>query len=1144
MPALAASLERRAAGKRAAKFPGIRTAADGSDAVVWVESNLSQAAYAYTMPPANRMAEHFEREVGRGKRNLWDEPLVYRAAECASSAASMCEGFALAGGRVTTFTGGQHLLQISEVLHAAAGKRLPMVFHVAASALASQAMTIQAGHDDISAVTDCGWGILFARNAQEAADLAVIARRAAELSETPFLNVQDGFITTHGFETVYLPEPELLKVFVGAPERRVRNLFNPVEPLITSPLENQDSYMRGRIAQRFFYERVRPSLETAIADYAELTGRKYGLLRTYRMEDAEYAILGAGSLMDSADAAVDHLRAGGLRVGAVSITSLRPFPSYEIVTALARCRGVAVIERTDTPLAAANPLSEQLKAALAAAQMGEDARLLRVPEVFAGAAGIGGRPVTPALLVAAIENMTRNGRRNFVLGVKHPDALTQGPEFDCRPAGAHTLRIHSRAGLGSLAAARLIAAVASDVYKAEVKVGSDHRGEERIVPTTSTVTFAPKRIFGHVDPPSVDAVAVHATEAFVFSDPLAGLRSGGTLFIESDLPSKEVWTALPQEVRRTLRERKIDLFALDAQGISRTVCTTPGMADRARGLALLGAYLKVTPWRSPNTVPEAELLAGIEAALNKSFAHRSPAVLAEDLEVVRRGHQDVKLVIPPDENRDYGSGASKRARRNGFKAAAPAEIVPAGFCDHVLQNYLDGRESVLDSDLFIARSVVPAGSAELRSFRHISDGIPRFTAKSCTGCMECVNLCPDGAIFARVVEPETIEHVPPEIHAHFSFTPKYYEAFRKRGETGGLFGLYIDPDRCKGCGECVEVCGNREALAMTPKSQVDLDLYDRAREFFETLPDTPERFVNEKTLGDILLLSRTRLHTGGAGSCMGCGESSAIRMLLAGTGFVYGAEQMGVVAASGCHTAAASTYPFTPVKVSWTNTLASNAPADATGIRLKWDRDGHAARRLWILGSEDALVGEGYSSFEALLRSGLDIKILVMDKSLRSPVGDLGLPILMHHDVLVAQTTAAHVNHFYKSVMAANEYPGPAVVICYSACTTDHGIGDDRAAAQAKLAVESRTFPLYLSDPRMGERVRERLDIRGNPSLREDWYKDPKSGEAVDFFSYARCEGRFGGHLDGSGQPDSHLKQIRKEVLRNWRALQDLAGLR
>ena len=1126
------------------KYPGIRMAVDGSEAVVWVEGQLSQAACLHAIPPANRMAERFEREAGKGKRNLWDEPVLAQRAESAFGAASMCEGFALSGGRVTTFTGGQGLVQMTEVLHTAAGKRLPMVFHVAAVSLASQALTIQAGHDDINAVRDCGWGILFARNPQEAADLAVIARRAAELAETPFLNVQDGFITTHGLSTAQLPEPELMKVFIGAPERRVRNVFNPTQPLISSPLENQDSYMRGRIAQRFFYERVRPSIETAMSDYTELTGRRYGHLHCYRMEDAEYTLVGLGSWMDTAETAVDYLRAKGVRVGAIAITVLRPFPSFELVNAVSRCRGIAVLERTDSPLAVANPITEELKAALAGAQMGEDARLLRVPEVYSGSAGLGGAVITPALVAAAVENMTQNGRRHFVLGVKHPDAIASGPEIDARPQGAYTLRIHSRAGLGATSAAKLIGAIASESFGVEVKVESAYRGEERIVPMSACVTFATKRIQANSDPPVVDVVAVHHAEAFQYSDPLAGLRPGGTLFLETEAQIQEVWVSLPLEVRRTLRERNIDLFALNSTAIARETAAVSHRAQRARGLALLGAFMKITPWRNPNLVSDSALFAAAERSLARFFDHQGAAVVAEDLIIVRRGFDEVRLVIPPEQISDYQSPAGRKARRSGFTPPSDADLIPAGFCDQVIQNYVDGRESVLDSDLYVARSILPAGSAHFRSFRHLAPRIPRFSAKDCTGCMECVNLCPDSAIQALVVDPETIEHVPPEIHAQFSFTAKYYEAYLKKGEAGGLFGMYIDADRCKGCGECVEVCGTHKALEMLPKAQVDLDLYDRAREFFESLPDTPVRFINDKALGDILLSARARLHTGGAGSCTGCGESSAIRMLLAGTGFVYSADQIGVVAASGCHTAANSTYPFNPFKISWANTLAANAPSDAVGIRMKWDRDGHQSRRLWVIGADDALMGAGLHSLSSLLDSGLDIKVLILDKSSMSPVGDLGVPLLLRRNVLVAQSTPAHVNHFYKTVLAANEYNGPAVVISYSACTNDHGIDQASAAMRAKLAVDTRTFPLFLSDPRAGDRVRERLDLRGNPSLRDDWFKDPKTLEPVDFYTFARTEGRFARLINEKGEPSAALKSIRQSVLMNWRHLQELGGLR
>ena len=138
----------------------------------------------------------------------------------------------------------------------------------------------------------------------------------------------------------------------------------------------------------------------------------------------------------------------------------------------------------------------------------------------------------------------------------------------------------------------------------------------------------------------------------------------------------------------------------------------------------------------------------------------------------------------------------------------------------------------------------------------------------------------------------------------------------------------------------------------------------------------------------------------------------------------------------------------------------------------------------------------------------------------------------------MAQTTPAHVNHFYKSVMAANEFAGPAVVVCYSSCMEAHGVAEDQAYGQAKLAVDSRAFPIYLYDPRQGQYIRERLDLRGNPAIKNDW------SEGTDFFAYARTERRFSPHFDTGGNPDHFLAKAQQDCLFNWRRLQELAGLR
>ncbi|MBI3895320.1 MAG: 4Fe-4S binding protein, partial [Acidobacteria bacterium] len=197
----------------------------------------------------------------------------------------------------------------------------------------------------------------------------------------------------------------------------------------------------------------------------------------------------------------------------------------------------------------------------------------------------------------------------------------------------------------------------------------------------------------------------------------------------------------------------------------------------------------------------------------------------------------------------------------------------------------------------MARSLIPAGTAALRDFSHISQEIPQLIADNCVGCMECVTACPDTAIRGKVAEPEALKKkladIPDEalrssLRQQFAVTNKYYKLPEKQGQAGGYFGIFIDPAKCKGCGECVDVCGEHRALRMIRKTEENLFWYGKTFDFYRSLPETPRRFVNEKALVDMMLLDSALLYLGGAGSCMGCGEATALRMMLAATGFVYG----------------------------------------------------------------------------------------------------------------------------------------------------------------------------------------------------------------------------------------------------------------
>src|SRR5262249_40585275 len=307
------------------------------------------------------------------------------------------------------------------------GKRLPVLMNIGARALTSQGLNVHAGHDDLMSVADCGWGMVFARNAQEAGDFCLICRRAAEASQTPFFSVQDGFLTTHTVETVRLPEPEFMKEYVGDPKERLINLMDPANPVMSGVVQNQDSYMKGKIAQRWYYDRVEGILEECFEEFYQKTGRRYGLVEAHRCDDAEFILVGMGCYMETAKVTVDYLREKGIPAGCLNVCCFRPFPGRQIVSALKDCTAFTVFERMDDPLSTTgNHLTRETRAASGDAGRGTSgrAKIDRAPRASHAAAGLGSRDVRPGDIIAAFHNMMDpNGRHYFCVGIDHPLAL-------------------------------------------------------------------------------------------------------------------------------------------------------------------------------------------------------------------------------------------------------------------------------------------------------------------------------------------------------------------------------------------------------------------------------------------------------------------------------------------------------------------------------------------------------------------------------------------------------------------------------------------------------------------------------------------------------------------------------------------------
>ena len=247
-----------------------------------------------------------------GRRLLFFEP------EGEHAAAAVTAGMSMMGLRATNFSSGQGIAYMHESLYAAVGKRLTYVLNVAARAMTKHALNVHAGHDDYHAVDDTGFLQLFAKDVQEAADLNLIAHRVAELTLNPGICAQDGFLTSHVVESMRLPELALVKTYLGDPSdriqsptpaqrlvfgetrRRIPEMFDLDYPAMLGTVQNRTATRRAGRAAPFLRPRGRAH-RPRDGRVRGLTGRRYARATGYRTDDAEYVIVGQGSVVPNAE---------------------------------------------------------------------------------------------------------------------------------------------------------------------------------------------------------------------------------------------------------------------------------------------------------------------------------------------------------------------------------------------------------------------------------------------------------------------------------------------------------------------------------------------------------------------------------------------------------------------------------------------------------------------------------------------------------------------------------------------------------------------------------------------------------------------------------------------------------------------------
>jgi len=1007
------------------KYPGKRMAMDGNGAVIMCERESSDAAGAYPITPSTQMGEYWAEETAKGHVNISGRPLIFVEPEGEHAAAGVTAGMSMTGLRASNFSSAQGIAYMHESLYAAVGKRLPYVLNIGCRAITKSSLNVHAGHDDYHCIDDTGMLQVFANDAQGAADLNLIGRKIAELTLTPAAVAQDGFLTTHLIEPLQVPERELIAEFLGRPDdiikcptpaqrmlygetrRRVPELWNVDNPVLAGPVENQDAYMQSVVAQRpYFFDHIEAIADQVMDEYYELTGRRYNRVSSHALDDADYVILGQGSMIVQAEAVADYLRkTRKLKIGVVDITMYRPFPGALLGAMLKGRKGVAVLERTDQPLAEDLPLVREVRAAISKCLENELAGKNKpypeydsygskeMPRLYSGSYGLGSRDLQPEALVAAVENMLPEGgqRPFFYLSVDfvHETAASPKQEIhqqrllddyphlrelaihgsenpDLTPEGSITVRMHSVGGWGAITTGKNLVMTLYDLLGYDIKANPKYGSEKKGQPTTYYLSAAPKPIPLNCEYHFVDVSMSPDPNVFGHSNPLYGLKQGGVFIIQSSLEDlADVWATFPRQARQFIIDNEIRVFCLDGFKIAREEATNPDLQFRMQGNAFQGAFFATSSVLATAGLDEQGLFEAIDRQLRSKFGSKGERIVQDNVRVVRRGFDEVREIT--DKQLDAPSTAPRRGivglpvMLKQLPAADGGITDVHRFWEQTGSFYAGGKGEENLADPYIALSCIPATTSAFRDMTQIRFEYPQYVAENCTACGDCFSVCPDSAIpglvnsvadvfetaVARVERKEeptrhlrrALRDVEKRLRIlleplgdsanlnecldrallealgatelegddkqrletefgwfsaavdgfRFAITKPYYNNREKKAKgSGGLFSVTINPYTCKGCMECVEVCGD-DALVPTPQTAEAIDKMKREWDFWLDLPTTRPEFIRiddlDEKIGALETLLLDKRNYGalacGDGSCVGCGEKTSMHLFTA-----------------------------------------------------------------------------------------------------------------------------------------------------------------------------------------------------------------------------------------------------------------------
>ena len=1104
---------------------------DGNEAAAHVAYAFSDVACIYPITPSSPMAEHIDAWASHGRKNIFGQEVLVKELQSEGGAAGAVHGSLQAGSLTSTYTASQGLLLMLPNMYKIAGELLPGVFHVAARALASHALSIFGDHQDVMASRASGFAMLASGSVQESMDLAGVAHLSAIKGRVPFVHFFDGFRTSHEIQKIEVLNYEDLEKLVDkeAVKAFKQRALNPNGPQIRGTAQNPDIYFQEIEASNNYYTNIIDITEEYMKEISELTGREYHLFNYYGAEDATDIIVAMGSSTETIEEVVDYLNAKGEKTGLIKVHLYRPFSIKHLMEAIPETvERIAVLDRTKEKGAAGQPLYLDVRDAF----YESDKR----PLIVGGIYGLGSKDTNPTDILAVFNNLKEDQPKNdFTIGIVDDvthKSLEIKEEITTEPEGTIRCKFWGFGSDGTVGANKSAIKIIGDNTDMYAQGYFDYDSKKSGGVTMSHLRFGNNKITSTYLLTETDFISC-SKQSYVYSyDLLRGLKKGGKFLLNTIWNEEELDEHLPGYMKKYIADNEIEFYTINATKIAAEV----GLGGRTN-MVMQAAFFKLS-----QVLPIDQAVKLLKEAIVKDYGAKGDDIVNMNYAAVDQGIDALNKVEVKDSWKN--ADTTKDFNIEGAPDFINNILIP--------MNRQEGNDLPVSTFVDMVDGTFPSGTSRYEK-RGIAVNVPHWKSENCIQCNQCSLVCPHAVIRPFLSDEEEKANA-----------PEGFETIKARGK--GLedyeYRMQISPLDCTGCGNCAQVCPAKEkALVMSPfENEIDVQAanWEYASTQIKSKEENiePNNFKNTQFQTPYLEFS---------GACAGCGETPYVKLVTQ----LFG-DRMSIANATGCTSIWGGSAPSMPYCTddcgngpSWANSLFEDNAEYGYGmavsqeqtrnriknlmnefIELNVDEKANDAFKAWIDGMDDYKTSKaasanvlkvldkkfgneeadtiiddlqglerflikksqwiiggdgwaydiGYGGLDHVLASGENINVLVLDTEVYSNTGgqsskatptaaiaqfaaagkltkkkDLGLMATTYGYVYVAQIAlGADKNQAYKAIKEAEAYDGPSLIIAYAPCI-NHGIrvGMGFSVEEEKKAVETGYWHLYRFNPEL-----------------------------------------------------------------------------